>query len=128
MPQFSVTPNTLGPPQNRCFLCENYEGPFANTACELPGYGFVSLCCPQYNALGELVRPGCVGMMAAHAGMKYPHETVDQASRISELEVEVHELKASQRIEMSKEDLDALLEAASRPEAENGEYTVVEGV
>jgi len=113
--EFNLVQSTTRAPFNRCYLCDDHEGPFVDCFKDQFGHGGVFICAPRYGPTGDMIRPGCVGQMAKKAAMLYPHETLDQAKLIDEYAAEIARLKETQKIEMSFQEF---LDATKKPKYE----------
>jgi len=93
MAEFRLTSTPEVSP-TKCFICEEFVGPFVDTYIELPGYGRVYICAPNDQ------RPGCLGQMATLTGyvdekipIRLNELVVELKSEVKELTIENEELR-----------------------------------
>jgi hypothetical protein len=102
--EYNLVQHTARAPFNKCYLCDDHEGPFIDCFKEQFGYGNVHICAPRYSELGELVKPGCVGLMAKLAGMIFPHEILDRDKIIDDLLGKIAVLEEQRNVTLTYED------------------------
>ena len=84
--EYNLVQTTTRAPFNRYYLCDEHVGPFIDCFKDQFGHGAVFICGPRYNEIGELLRPGCVGLMAKLCGMLYVHEVEQRDATIKVLQ------------------------------------------
>jgi hypothetical protein len=83
----------------RCFFCQDYTGPFADTFYEHPATGRIYICAPTE------ARSGCVGQMGHLFGMLTAPEAEQLLFENNALRAYIKDLEEARTVQISYDDL-----------------------